>query len=467
MMAYLRRYLSLVTLGGSLCMVYIATVNSPVFTAFVRDLGATEFHIGLIGGLPLAMLLFQFVGALLANRLVRRKPVFLVLIIIGRLVYLPIALLPLLMPDSDHLITLVIVMVAVSAALSNVIGPAWFSWMADIIPKSILNRYWAGRHMVMQLTWLAVTFAVAAFVWIAEIDVRLSFLILASVGVTAGVVDILLFIWVPEPPNEVIKGEPIISTLAAPLKDPDFRTFVYFQCAWAFCGMFGASFMMLYAIEGLQLGEGRTTLVWCCPVLNALMAPYWGRLADRHGHKSILAICTSMKPVIVLAFALVTPQLAFPVLAIVLLFDSIWNAGLFVATNGYMLKMSPQRNRTVFVASITGLSGIFGGLGAICGGAFLHATDGFHMELMGRAWNNFQLLFVLDFFMRIACAFLVYRVKEAESSDHDIVLNEVRGLWPMRFILFPVGFYRNRVLPALKSPSNNENVQKDDMKGKK
>lgn len=436
-------------------MVYMATVNSPVFTAFVRDLGATEFHIGLIGGLPLVMLLFQFVGALLANRMVRRKPAFLVLIIIGRLVYLPIALLPVLMPDSSHLMTLVIVMVALSAALSNVIGPAWFSWMADIIPRRILNRYWAGRHMVMQLTWLAVTFAVAVFVWFSGLDVRTSFLILAVVGVTAGVVDILLFIWVHEPPNEILKGEPILSTLAAPLKDPDFRTFVYFQCAWAFCGMFGASFMMLYAIEGLQLGEGRTTLVWCCPVLNALMAPYWGRLADRHGHRSILAICVSMKPIIALIFALVTPAIAFPVLAIVLFFDSIWNAGLFVSTNGYMLKMSPQRNRSVFIASITGLSGIFGGLGAISGGAFLHATDGFHMDLMGRDWNNFQLLFAVNFLMRIACAVLVYRVKEAESSDHDMVLNEVRGLWPMRFLLFPVGFYRKRVLPVFRDSKDS------------
>lgn len=446
-------------------MVYVAAVNSPVFTAFVRDLGATEFHIGLIGGLPLAMLLFQFVGALLANRLVRRKPVFLVLIIIGRMVYLPIALLPILMPESSHLITLVIVMVAVSAALSNVIGPAWFSWMADIIPKQILNRYWAGRHMVMQLTWLFVTVAVALFVWFSGLDVRISFLILASVGVAAGVMDILLFIWVHEPPNAVVKGEPIISILTAPLKDPDFRTFIYFQCAWAFCGMFGASFMMLYALEGLQLGEGRTTLVWCCPVMNALMAPYWGRLADRHGHRSILAICTTMKPVIVAVFALVTPQSAFWVLALVLFFDSIWNAGLFVSTNGYMLKMSPQRNRSVFVASITGLSGIFGGLGAICGGAFLRSTEGFNMEFAGREWNNFQLLFALDFILRVACAFLVYHVKEAESSDHDVVLNEVRGQWPMRFILFPVGFYRNKVLPALKNSSRN--LKQEPSKGKK
>lgn len=453
-MSSLRRSLVLVTVGGSLCMLFLAAVNSPVFTEYVRALGATDLQIGLLSGLPMIMLAWQFVGAVIANRLQHRKPLFLVLIIAGRLLYLPIAILPFVMGEGDQVVDLIVILVALSAALSNVIGPAWFSWMADIIPTSILNRYWASRHRAQHLTWLVAYLAFGAFAMLTSLDVQLVFLVLAIIGVTAGVVDILLFIWVREPPNHIVKGEPILRILADPLKDRNFRTFVVFQCVWAFTALFSASFMMLYAIEGLGLGGGKATLVWCAMIMNALSAPYWGRLADKHGHKSIIAICVAMKPLVLLLFIFVTPGTALIALPIGFFIDSMWNAGLFVATNGYMMKVSPRRNRSVFVASITGLSGIFGGLGAICGGAFLSHYDGFHMELFSRDWNKFHLLFGVNFFMRIGCAYLVHYIKEPKSTEHDIVLDEMRGYWPMKFLLFPVGFYRHKVLPALRDTAD-------------
>jgi len=461
-MTALRKSLTLVTFGGSLCMVYLACVNSPIFIAFMLDLGATEFHIGLVNGLPLFMLLLQFVGAVMANRMTRRKPAFILLIIAGRLIYLPIALLPLFAGGSKYIVEIIVVLVALSSGVANVIGPAWFSWMADIVPRPILNRYWASRHRVLQLTWLVCSLLVGWFAWATDFDSRMTFLILAAVGVTAGVIDILLFIWVREPPNHIVKGESIARILADPFKSSDFRSFLVFQCVWSFTAMFGAAFMQLHAMKWLGLGEGLVTLIWCAMIMNALSAPYWGRLADRHGHRSILAICTSMKPLVVVMFLLVTPRLACTVLPIGMFIDGIWNAGLFVATNGYMMKISPRRNRSVFVASITGLSGIFGGLGAVCGGAFLRSIADFHLVWLDREWCNFHVLFAMDIIMRIGCAFLVYHVKEPESTEHDEVLTEVRGFWPMRYLLFPVGFYRMRVLPALKGAAELVNQKRPD-----
>ena len=254
----------------------------------------------------------------------------------------------------------------------------------------------------------------------------------------------------------MVKGEPILRILADPLKDRDFRSFVVYQCAWTFSALFAAAFMQLYAIEWLQLGEGKTTLIWCAMIMNALMAPYWGRLADKHGHKAIISICTAMKPAIVIVFMLVTPRTAVWILPVALFADSMWNAGIFVAANGYMMKVSPKRNRSVFVASITGLSGICGGLGAICGGWFLKATAEFHFDLFGRGWENFHLLFLASAVMRAGCILLAYRIREPKSTGHDQVLGEIQRLWPMRYLLFPVGFYRLKVLPMLLGSGESE-----------
>jgi hypothetical protein len=50
------RHLARITTAGSLCMIFVACVSSPVTTDLFRSLGTTEFQFGLLGGLPLAML---------------------------------------------------------------------------------------------------------------------------------------------------------------------------------------------------------------------------------------------------------------------------------------------------------------------------------------------------------------------------------------------------------------------------
>ena len=90
----LRRSLVLVTTAGCLAMVYMAGTACPLMTRFFLDLGASEGHFGLITGVPMAMISLQIAGALIANRLERRKPFFMVILIAGQLLFLAVAFLP-------------------------------------------------------------------------------------------------------------------------------------------------------------------------------------------------------------------------------------------------------------------------------------------------------------------------------------------------------------------------------------
>ena len=130
-------------------------------------------------------------------------------------------------------------------------------------------------------------------------------------------------------------------------------------------------------------------------------------------------------------------------LPVVFLFDSILNSGLMVATNGYMLTIAPQQNRSMFIASITGLAGICGGLGAILGGAFLNATGDISAHFLGRDWCNYHLLFAVNIPIRLACIALVLRIQEPKSTAPETLLSRLGATWPMRFLLFPIGLYRN------------------------
>ena len=52
-------------------------------------------------------------------------------------------------------------LIALSSALSNFMVPLWLSWMGDLIPKRILNRYWGSRLEYMTLVWAAAFFGIA------------------------------------------------------------------------------------------------------------------------------------------------------------------------------------------------------------------------------------------------------------------------------------------------------------------
>lgn len=426
-------------------MVYITATSCPLFTDYFRAIGATGFHFGLLGGIPMVMVFMQFLGAFLVNRLPRRKPLFIWLVIASRVVYLPIAFLPLLFPSIDKhaLLTMLIALVAVGSILSNFATPLWMGWMADLIPGRVLNRYWGRRQRAMFLIWTLAYLAISAYTFYLKLPIAVAYPILVTIAVLAGIVDILLFIQVIEPPNKLVLDRVALKVLLEPLQDHGYRRFVLFSCVWSACVMFTASFMQLYVLQELGLSQWVTTLIWCVAgVGQAVVSAGWGRVADRHGQRPILTLCVFFKPVIVLVFLLLTKDNVYWLLPLAFGLDSMLNAGNSVASNGYMMKIAPRANRPMFMAAIMGLSGLCGGLASIVGGMFLDLSKGFSMQVFGREWTHFHLVFLIGFVLRVACVPLVQGIREPKSSSSRQVLDNLLDSWYTMFVRIPVGFVR-------------------------
>lgn len=426
-------------------MIFTVGITSPATTKFYLAIGVNEFHFGIILGLPMLMLFMQFVGAAALNQAKRRKPLFIFCLILCRLLYLPIAFLPFLpgAATSSYIIPTVIALLAISAATHNFVIPYWFSWMADLIPKRIMNRVWGKRQMAMHLSWTLTYLLVTFFLYATRLPATIIFPILTSIAVIAGVSDILLFINVEEPPNETHKNSKPWKDFLAPLQHPLYRRFVAFSCAWSFACIFAASFMLLYGLTVLELEPWKASLIWCLQGVGmAIASGMWGRLADRYGNRPILKICTTLKPMIVIVFFLATPQNVIWLLPLAFLSDGMLNAGNALATNGYMLSIAPRKNRSMFIAAITGLAGICGGMAAMSAGGMLNAMGDWHGSLLGRQINPFQVIFATSFVLRLLCQPLVRRIQEPGSHHVRQVIGAMMDEWPMWLVRFPVGLYR-------------------------
>jgi hypothetical protein len=129
------RGLRLSTWEGVWATVWMVLTTGPFQVGFARLLGASDFHLGLIAALPAAVGLLQLPASLRQSdsRL------------LGRLLWVPIALLPLLAPAPLRL-PLFLLLLLVSSALLTIVVPAWTSWMSEIVPAETRGRYFARRN---------------------------------------------------------------------------------------------------------------------------------------------------------------------------------------------------------------------------------------------------------------------------------------------------------------------------------
>src|SRR5437764_7434810 len=91
----LRRAMSLVTLSWVFGSVWATAIGGAPFSLFARDLHASEFQIGILAALPFLASLVSMPASLITERTGARKKIFLSGLYTQRLLWLPIALLPL------------------------------------------------------------------------------------------------------------------------------------------------------------------------------------------------------------------------------------------------------------------------------------------------------------------------------------------------------------------------------------
>ncbi|MCH8511946.1 MAG: MFS transporter [Kiritimatiellae bacterium] len=440
----LHHSLRLITLSGCLYMVYNTGVSSPLITKFLENLGATPTQIGLYAGIPMLALSMQFVGALLSRRLTRRKPAFMFCMILGRLLYLPVMLIPPLFPSLRNAtgVAWMLAFLFGGNVLNHMASPLWYSWMGDLIPRRMLNRYWGVRQTWSSATWVLSYLLIMSLSWSDQFALMPLVVTVGCFSVLAGVVDIALFAKVHEPAFPRQPPAHPIRILFEPLLDARYRKLVAFFGSWSAISSCAAALMGFYLFVGLHMTVWEATLLWCVQgVGTALSARGWGKVAQRRGCVFLVRICFIFKSLIAAAFLLVTPANAFPILLPILFFDGMWNAGFGVAHNGLMFQASPENHRPMFVAAMIGFCGLFGGLSAILGGRYVSFAGGGLVAPGFLHLNGYQMVFLFSLVMRVLMAFWAWRIAPDKPKRSDPWIADLMLVWPFRALRYPVGLY--------------------------
>jgi MFS family permease len=428
-----------VTWAGLLGSIYyVLCVNGAPRIKFLTEMGATARDFGIISGIGSFALIFQIAGSMLGNRLIRRKPVWMALAIAHRIVFLGVIAAPILFGSPSFRILWIILVLGFHDAIAQLSAPLWLAWMADLVPRDRMTRHWASRQRFIQAANILVMMVLAVgFNYFEETQqVVLGFTIISLLGVVLGVIDIFLFRMVPERAQEPIRLSDWRTTLTQPLRDRKFRPYVFYAVYWNFAVFFAAPFFGLYLIDSLELSVLTVQMLGASAALGvALSSRFWGLLCDTYGFKPILHMLTSIKLLTPLSYLLLPniPGVIIPCLIVLNFFDGAANSGMFLAMQGVLLKTTPRRNRTMYIAATNFLAvGVMATIAPVIAGTlidFLNAMP--TLDVAFYRFNGFHAMFLVSVLLRSFAFLFAARLHE----DAAVPVREViRGMRPWRLM---------------------------------
>ena len=395
---------------GGFAMFFINWTSGSVLTGYALHLGATPTALGLIASVPLLAQSVSPLAAWLVGRRGRRRGVAVLVAVIGRGLWAATPLLAVLPAPDEARVALLVAVVAVSSVFIAANGSLWTAWMGDVVPWKERGRYFGLRSGVLGLVGTVAN--LLAGVWLDRVAAPLNFQVVLSVAVGMGLVAAVLLARHDEPP---MGGERLRMrrTVTLPFSDRNFRRLLAFAVYWTFAVLVASPFVIPYFLTHLHMTYLQVAIWGGISALASLvLAPTWGRLADRVGNKPVLAVSTFLAGTLLpLSWMLASPTHLWPIWLSALADAAVWSAigpGVF----NLSLASTPSANRAAYIAVFSAMTGIAGFLGGLISGPMLEL---YRALVPPGGFTAYHALFVTSAVLRMIAWTLLRRVDEPES----------------------------------------------------
>ena len=405
----LRRSLHLVTWGWVFGAAWQAITTGTPLTVFAQALHASPFQFGVLAALPFLASLVSLPASLYIDGAGRRKGVFLGGLYLQRFMWFPIALVPLWMihrHPSAAVESAMIVFLGLSLIMhcgQGVGGPAWVSWMSDIVPGRLRGKYFSRRRQWAMIT--AIPAAVIAGVLLdrAAHDSPIAQLNLCAILFMAaailGIADISLFLFLGERPRPRQKGATLWRSFARPLANKPFLVFSLFAGALTFALNLTGQFASLYLLDVVHVSNlGAQLMLFVGPLIAQLLVlQVWGVATDRVGIRPVLVLAALGMAPVSLAWCLLTPAHAWLGYVLCAANMALWT-GIDVGNFNFVFKFASEDREAggSYIAVNTVIINIAGCLGGLAAGVIAECLKDWNWQAVSglRPATFYDVLFV-------------------------------------------------------------------------
>ena len=456
----LRRALRIWAWEGSVATVQITLTQGAFQTGFALYLGCSDFVIGVLAAIPAFAGLLQMVSSYFAQRLGSPKRIIAWYSLIARAVWVPMLLVPFVLPRPLWVGTFLI-LTLLSSALANISQPLWTALMSDLVPVDTRGRYFGQRNMYAGLVGMVVSVVGGEYLDAATRghghgDPRLAFAVIFGLATVFALGSFSLALSSPEARRARGQEEEsaagwrgALAFYAAPFVDRNFLRFMLFFAMIVLAQSLAGQFFLVYQLKNLALNYTAVQVLGAVASLTSLATmPLWGYLADKYGNKPVLMISVGL--VLLPPFQwvltsydgipglwmhdahhhLVVSYTKLNIILLNLIAGAGW-AGVGLTQFNLMLQAAPPERRTVYVSAISAVAGLAGGVGPLLGGAILTALATVHFPASGLIRNNFHVLFVLSGLLRVVGLLMLRPLEEEGSRGARYVLDQLRATKPV------------------------------------
>ncbi len=431
------RSLTLSICDGAFATIMASLAGGVFLVGFaINVLNANTVQVGILAALPLSANLVQLLGSLILETFGRRRLVCIVFATLSRISWILILLLPLALFDgmTDFRIWLLIAFVGASSIFGSLSGVAWLEWMSDVVPPHIRGTFFGKRNMICAAAGMVAVLLGGYFLNRWEIqygrDNPFGYLILFGIGLIGGLVSAAFLALIPDPKHVDGATKESFSwhRFSAPLRDRNFRFLVGYVGAFMFVTQMAGPFYAVYMIENLSIDFGTITWFITFATLAALfMLRIWGPIADEFGNKPILIVAGLAHALIPLSWVVAQTDAYFWPISVAHILSGAFYAAILLAHLNILIKLSPERGRSTYIAVFNGMIGLAVAIAPIVGGWFLNWTAG--LSIVVGVWeiNHLHLLFLLSGLLQLGVLFLLFAVHEEGAAPSRSVLLQLRN----------------------------------------
>lgn len=385
---------------GMFAEAMIALTGGTFLVAMALSMGATNFQLGVLASMPTFCSLAQLVSIWFVKKYNNRRAVTVISNIFGRLPLFIIAILPFLFTGTTG-VTAMIFVLFFHYFLGSVAGPAWNSWMKDLIPAKELGSYFSHRGRLTQI--LNVTLSLALAFGIDFVKLRFpdhTMMVYAGMFVLGGIfgmLGILALARTPEPKSYMGK-ENIFELMSKPLKDKNFRNLLIFNSAWAFALNIATPFFSVYMMKTMGLPLSYIIVLGILGQISSILSiKMWGRYSDRFSNKTIIRISAPIYVACIIAWVF-TGNLGIPLLILINIMSGFSTAGINLALGNIGFKLAPKEEAIAYLTAKNMLVALASAVAPLIGGlmADFFATHQFAWNIEWKSASGTSILNIID-----------------------------------------------------------------------
>jgi MFS family permease len=431
---------------GAFAQIMIVLTSGIFLTGFALALGANEFQVGILAAIPFMAQLTQLATSYQIERRGARKSILLWLASISRYSWL-ILLVVLFLKDNQLNPAGIWILVGVSIisyVSGSAGGVAWLSWMADLIPYKIRGRYFARRNGILALVGVAITLAGGSYLDLwhnqkGNFEIY-GFLSLFLLAVICGDISLRFLRKIPALERQNLQLEKLgfWKLVKIPFSDRNFVRLAFFNSTWSFSANLAGPFFAVYMLRDLKMSYALLALVQIVNEIASIFAlPLWGRISDKFGSKPVLSLTTLAAALLPILW-LLTVCKGFVIIIIILqIYAGICWSGLNLNSNNLLLKLSPQENKSIYLATFAAVTGVATAIAPLLGGFLAVLLRDTEIVLPFARIYDLHFIFLISGVLRL---FSRVSLKGITEPKERTVGRMIRALGRLRTINVTKGF---------------------------